>query len=166
MKYHLLFLLQITFLYVFLYTFRYNDFLLQLEWCSLEIYFQLEKKYVSLFIIYSQKLFYKPFGRIGKKKIIFLTLFFENIMFVKRYFRRRSVRTYTIIVLFIRLLHNAQSRNQRRVSRLFRGVLCSFLSTLYNQERRYQHAWAHRLPRYESILRKNLSIVHTPFLHL
>ena len=46
-----------------------------------------------------------------------------------------------------RLLHNAQSRNRRRVSRLFRDVLYSFLSTLDNQERRYRHARAHHLPR-------------------
>ena len=65
----------------------------------------------------------------------------------KVFFRRECARSCVRGALPFRLLHNAQSRNRRRVSRLFRDVLCSFLSTLDNQERRYRHVRAHRLPR-------------------
>ena len=62
-------------------------------------------------------------------------------------FKRKCTRSCVREALPFRLLHNAQSRNRRRVSRLFCDVLYSFLSTLDNQERRYRHARAHRLPR-------------------
>ena len=65
----------------------------------------------------------------------------------KVFFRREYARSCVREPQPFRLLHNAQSRNRRRVSRLFRDVLYSFLSTLDNQERRYRHVRAHRLPR-------------------
>lgn len=76
--------------------------------------------------------------------------YFLPIIYIRKrrwFFKRECARSYVREALPFRLLHNAQSRNRRRVSRLFRDVLYSFLSTLDNQERRYRHARAHHLPR-------------------
>ena len=62
-------------------------------------------------------------------------------------FKREYARSCVRGTLPFRLLHNAQSRNRRRVSRLFRDVLYSFLSTLDNLGRRYRHVRVHHLPR-------------------
>ena len=89
---------------------------------------------------YSHLCSFQPKGR-----IIFPTYYIYEKKKVT--FKRECVRSCVRGAQPFRLLHNAQSRNRRRVSRLFRDVLYSFLSTLDNQERRYLHARAHRLPR-------------------